>query len=635
MKNVSEEYIAALYDSASVSSTISGTITTESGTIYALSDSDIITGMLSVNNKCVSSSSFELGAVYQGELAVTLKTDIDRYALLGAEITFTEHRLLADGTTEDVSLGIFYISEATRSKKTLAIKALDAMDSLDVDIEEDTYGTVYALMCVIADTCGVVLAQDEDEINALPNAEEIFYVYAEEVDTYRTLAAYLGMVTGTFATINTDGELEMRSFAQEASLEIPAAKRDSTSVEDYETYYGAVTARFIADENYYTYTYEDEEVEGGLTLDMGDIPIVRGESDFKYEILANVLAKIEGIRYTPASFTLISDAAIELGDMLTVGGEDADVVITSFTWKYHGAETLKGVGDNPRLKYTDSTSKQITALSESVSSKTMVVNTYTNTSDISLGTSEKQIISMSYAAVANTHPVFIATVPLTMDCDGVVMLSYYIDGVHDTGHDISKYLERGEHFLTFENHYAIEKDNRVTLSVRAAVSYFESDTRRQEASIATFENFLAAKAEQEEENLRSWIEELADNPEAELTPLSYDEGEIDTTAPTAAIEAGTIRAVLFAQGLATSTEWDGTINISETVTATDIAGLITAAGVTDSEEAGLITPARGTASEGISAITLAGLVTAAGFETGVSEELADDDSTDDSTDSDE
>ena len=77
MLKQSEKYFNAMYTTSVVRSSISGKIETLTGEIYELEDTDIIPGSLTKNNKCVNGSSFEIGAVYQGELNVTLKSKPD------------------------------------------------------------------------------------------------------------------------------------------------------------------------------------------------------------------------------------------------------------------------------------------------------------------------------------------------------------------------------------------------------------------------------------------------------------------------------------------------------------------------------------------------------------------------------
>lgn len=352
MQAQSNAYREALYESYVVQSTITGNITAPTGEIYDLTDNDIIPGSLNKNNKCVNGSSFELGSVFQGELNVTLRKTLDRYRINGGSITFTERRYLKDGTEEDVKIGKFYIASADRKGKLTTIKAVDRMDLLEIDVSDNMVGTPYELLLMLSEKCGVELAQTEEEIMKLPNGAEMFSVYVDTTGTYRDMAAYLGMVTGTFVTINVDDKLELRQYAIADCLEVPSGKRSSgsTVIADYVTYYRGVTARFIAENNYAAYTYEDNTITGGLMLDLGDIPIVRGLPQRKHAILESLFSVIRQIVYIPAEFTLVtSDAALELGDRIGIDGENASTYVTSYSWIYHGSEKIKGVGDNPRL----------------------------------------------------------------------------------------------------------------------------------------------------------------------------------------------------------------------------------------------------------------------------------------------
>lgn len=546
MQEQTERYFESIYASGSVRSSISGEIVTPYGARYELSDADIIPGTLGKNNKCVNGNSFELGAAYQGELNVTLRKPLDKYRIMGGSISFTEHRVLRDGSVEDVQIGKFHIAEADRSKRLTTIKAVDGMGYLDVDIVDDMVGTPYQLLSMLAGNCGICLAQSEAAISELPNGQHVFVVSADTTGTYRDLASYLGMLTGTFVTMDVNDQLELRSYALENCLEVPSSKRESgsTVLADYVTYYKGLRARFIAQENYEPYECVDEEVMDGLMLDLGDIPIVRGGTELKKAVLRALFEVVSKIRYVPAEFVLVtSDAALELGDRVGISGEDADTYITSYDWTYHGTERLKGVGDNPRLKVPgDKASKQMAYLEKKVNAKDVIIHSYINASAYTLGQKEKTIISINYAATANTHPIFIATIPLTSDVDGCVEFKYYLDEVLMPDDTVRQYVSRGDHCVTLSNNMVAEKDIRHTLAIKASTVYVESDIRQQAAKLMSLEHYVSTG--------------------------TYVVQAVDTTAPTVRIAKDTIRAVLYAQGMAGTNTWDGTITISETLAPT-------------------------------------------------------------------
>lgn len=542
MKKQSERYRRALYDEYVIKSTISGCITLADGITYPISDSDILPGTLNINNKCVNGSSFEFGAVYQGELQVQLIKNIDRYQLKGARIEFTEHRyLLPEEDVEDVYLGAFYISEPERSGSLLNIKALDRMDNFDKEIQDNITGTAYQLITAACEICGVEFVQTENEVLQHCNADQLLSVGMDTVDSYRDMLAYIGLITGSFFVI-ADDKLAMRVYATENSQEISIRKRNSTVISDYETFYDGVRARFIANENYAPYNYVANDAVDGLIMDLGDIPIVRGLPETKNKILQTLYdGVLKQIRYTPASFSLVnSDAALELGDMIRLDAHTL-TYITGYTYVYHGSMSIKGVGDNPRLKSKDKTYKMLQSMEASLQAKNITVHTYTNIQALTIrDTKDVDVITINFAAAEATKPVFIATLPLTMTADGYVVLTYWMDGAQLQDDTLRAYLARGEHFLTISNNFQMKVNTRRTLLVKMHTEYYESDTRQQAAKILSFEQYIATG--------------------------KYTPQDIDTTPPVASIAAGSIRAALYAQGLAGTEVWDGTINIAEYIT---------------------------------------------------------------------
>lgn len=588
----SDAYYAALYESSIVKSYITGEIVALTGEVYEIQNSDIIPGSLSKNNKCVNGSSFEFGAVFQGELDVTLRKELDRYKIKDGSISFTEHRYLADGTVCDVAIGKFYIAQTQRSSKLITIKATDRMDSLDADIEDNVVGTPYELLSFMAEKTGVELAQTEAEISALPNGTLSFSVYIDMVETWRDMVAYLGLLLGTFAVMTVEDKLEMRAYHLQSDLTIPVAKRkrNTTVVEDYYTYYRGVTARFVAIENYAPYECYDKTMTSGLIMNLGDIPILRGTTENKQLALETLLAYIKQIKYVPASFELVtSDATIELGDMLALAGENIVTYVTSYTWKYHGNMNIKGVGDNPKLKSSgDRTSKQLKDLEAKVSAKDIIVHSYTNASALKITDSkEVTIVSINFATVASTKPIFIATVPFSMELDGNAIIRYYLDGVLMEDDTLTKYVPRGNHFVTISNNLQMDANTRMTLKVTMQTEYFESDNRLQAAKILSFEDYINTG--------------------------TFAEQDVDMTAPTANIAKGAIKAVLYSQGLAGTEAWDGTINIADEIAKVTLSTAVTVAEMADTVSVGLQTPTPAIASDVFAPIKLNNAITILGM----------------------
>lgn len=147
---------------------------------------------------------------------------------------------------------------------------------------------------------------------------------------------------------------------------------------------------------------------------------------------------------------------------------------------------------------------------ELVASK-LVVYTYENKDEYKIGPDETTIIRIVYAASLDTVPLFAATIPLEMEGGGNIVLKYYDGGLYLEQQTLTMYLAKGRHFVTLHNFFSVEKDIQKTLRVSIC------------------------------------------------TESAVDGG----TAPNGGIKAGTIRASLFGNGLASTTGWDGNIDISE------------------------------------------------------------------------
>lgn len=362
MYTATEEYYKTLYEKPVVKSYVTGKIVLDDGEI-SVADQNIIKGSLSINNRCVNGSSYEYGAVYQGEMNITLMIDAGRYSLHDKKISLTAHYVLDDGEVS-IPLGQWKISTPERSKKLLTIKALDAMSDFSEIIPEAFTGTAYEMLTQACTNCGVPLGMTQTEVEAMTNGKVTFYANTEYFDTYRDLLAYLGKCTCTFATIDRNGALVLKEYGTEPVKTIPESRRSGTVVADYETYHKAVKMRFLADENFFP--YEQGSGDDGITMDMGDIPIVTGTPEQKQAVCDAIYEKLASVRYTPAYFTqLVGDPTLELGDMITVDGQNTYVM--AYTWTHHGSMKIQGVGDDAKHpKFKNKNQVDIPALNDTL-----------------------------------------------------------------------------------------------------------------------------------------------------------------------------------------------------------------------------------------------------------------------------
>lgn len=559
MYAVSDAYKVAVADSHRKSK-MSGYLTAGS-TVITIDDSDIIKDTVYITNQCTNGNEYEYGCTYAAECGLTIKSAVDRYDLYNARLDLY-WSLLTDDGWEEIPLGVFYVSEPNRVNDKISIKALDGMTKLDISIEDDTQGTMPQLMLWIAEKCEIELAQTEEEYAAFTNSDVQYSVQADRIETYRDLLAYICQLSACFAIFDRYGRLKLVKYATDPVVELTKKQRfTNATFSDYTTRFVGIKARFIAEENYAPYEVDDVgDVGDGLILDMGDNPIMRGLPETKYAVLGAVFEVLKNVRYTPFEIETLGNPALELGDYVknVAVGKDGKTYlspITYYYWTYRGKHKLRAVGGNPKLSgVTNKQGKQISSIEGGIESKSVQVKSYVNTEQISFIDTEKEIAMFNYAATEASKILFLMTVRLSVSLDGVLVIKFYTDAVEDKDRVFKKYLERGTHFLSLNELYTAETNDRHTIVVKAHMEYFESDVRIQAADIATSKNFLQAISD----TGAIVINEVVQFP-------AYVPGVIDTTIPTATIDKGGVKAILYGQGIATDGKWDGTINFAENI----------------------------------------------------------------------
>ena len=142
-----------------------GQITTKGGAVYPFVYEDIVKGSGYLTAQCCGSAEIELGTVYAAEMGITLFSQIDRYTLEGAEVRLSYHLRLADGSFEEVPMGIFEVSEANRTAHCLELKAYDYMLRFEKSFNGfETVGNAYAFLDLCCKACAVELAHTQAEI---------------------------------------------------------------------------------------------------------------------------------------------------------------------------------------------------------------------------------------------------------------------------------------------------------------------------------------------------------------------------------------------------------------------------------------------------------------------------------------
>ena len=545
-----------------------GKITTVAGVEYSFTQEDIVKGSGYITAQCCGNSEIELGAVYAAEMGISLFLDIDRYTLEDAKVELSYHLRLADGSYEAVPMGIFEVSEANRTAHVLELKAYDYMLRFDRDFNGfETIGTAYGMMALCGTACGVELAQSQAEIEALPNGSELLSIYPEnDIETYRDVLYFTAQVLGGFFCINREGKLEFRQYGNTPVMEILQKHRFSSSFSDFVTRYTAVSSTNLRTQTAEYYALEEDD---GLTMNLGINPLLQfGLEETRAELCRNILTALAVVNYVPFDSDTIGNPALDLGDVLTFSGGQADsqqiTCVTSFTVKIGGRQSLKCVGKNPRLSQAKSKNdKNISGLLNQIEAGKIGIHTFTNASAYTLGETNVRIISIEFASKEENHAQFFGqvvvdvvadTVERTANANGTIVVPFPATAA-DSGTDTNADSTEGG---------AAEDSTEVSVDVSLPVTWTE------DGKVICYVTFELNDAEiLLHRPVETWhsgkhilslyypIENVVPNITNTFNVYLRMEGG------TGEIEMGGCIASISGQGMAAAPAWDGKITIEE------------------------------------------------------------------------
>ena len=394
-----------------------GKITTKGGAVYPFGYEDIVKGSGYVSAQCCGSAEIELGTVYAAEMGVTLFSQIDRYTLDGAKVELFYHLRVADGSFEEVPMGIFEVSEANRRLHCLELKAYDYMLRFEKSFNGfESVGNAWAFLELCCKACGVEMENTRAEIEGMPNGRELLSIYPEnDIGTYRDVLFFVGQVLGGFFCINRRGRLELRKYGAEPVMEVQGRHRFSSSFSDFITRYTAVSSTNLRTQ---TAEYYALDTDDGLTMNLGVNPLLQfGLEETRRQLCENILNDLSVVNYVPFDSSTIGNPALDLGDVLTFSGGQADgeqvTCITSFQCRIGGRQSLKCVGKNPRLAQAKSKNdKNISGLLNQIEAGKVGIHTFTNASAYTVAEDNVRIISIEFAAKEETHVQFFGQVVL-------------------------------------------------------------------------------------------------------------------------------------------------------------------------------------------------------------------------------
>ena len=161
------------------------------------------------------------------------------------------------------------------------------------------------------------------EIEGMPNGREMLSIYPEnDIGTYRDVLFFVGQGLGGFFCINRMGRLEPRKYGAEPVTEVQGRHRFSSSFSDFITRYTVVSSTNLRTQ---TAEYYALETDDGLTMNLGVNPLLQfGLEETRRQLCGNILDDLSVVNYVPFDSSTIGNPALDLGDVLTFSGGQAD-----------------------------------------------------------------------------------------------------------------------------------------------------------------------------------------------------------------------------------------------------------------------------------------------------------------------
>lgn len=559
-----------------------GRITTKAGDVYDFDQNDIVRGSGYITSQCCGNTEIELGTVYASELGISLFSEIDRYTLEDAMVTLSYHLQVEGGAYEEVPMGIFEVSEANRRAKCLEIKAYDYMLRFEKNFNGfETIGTAFDFVNLCCQACRVEMAQDQAFYEDIPNGTENLSIYSDnDIGTYRDVLYYVGQVLGGFFVINRAGQLELRKYGNTPVLTVERRHRFTSSFSDFITKYTAVSSTNLKTQ---TAEYYALETDDGLTMNLGVNPLLQfGLDETRHELITNILNDIAVVNYVPFDSDTIGNPALDLGDVLQFTGGQADAAkmsaVTSMSCKIGGKMGLRGVGKNPRLARAKSKNdKNISGLINQIEAGKIGIHTFTNASAFTVNDTDVKIISIQFASSEQNHAQFFGQIIIDAVADTVSRSAMVSGNVVIPSVEVNSAEADPEAENTL-----IGTTAEQIVEVELPVSWTEDG---QAIAYVTFE--LNDEIVEIHHPMETWhsgkhtmllyypVERIIPNYTNTFNVyLRMDSGS-------ASIDVGGVIASISGQSMAAGDAWDGTINLSDSITRLKFGGNLRTKALTD------------------------------------------------------
>lgn len=299
---------------------------------------------LEITNQCTDSNEFRLGGVYIGQLTATFaNVNIARNSWEGQEISLTVHI-----GTESIPIGVYTIDTAEHTKGIVDVVAYDHMAKFDkeVNISEGASGSAFDFLELACQQVGVSLGMTRADVEALPNGNQPFVLWEMgDIETWRDLVYWIAVSLGSFATIDRNGYLVVRTFHKNIDDTISHLIRIvGSSYGDKIVGYNTILSYLNESKEYVMAS----SLYGTETLNIGANPFFQTDAVQVNTYLTNIIGTLSSeIEYAACNVTIPFGWQYDLGDVLQFpfgsGSLTNIFCVMGFSFTYNAECQINGI----------------------------------------------------------------------------------------------------------------------------------------------------------------------------------------------------------------------------------------------------------------------------------------------------
>lgn len=397
-------------------------------------DENIIS--MNYTNRASDTKEVSFGLAYVGQLQMSLcDVNIPRGSWSNKQIT-VEFGLTIGNAVEWIPVGTFFVSEALWTDTAINITANDAMTKFDKNVSiTTTEGDIYSLLSWACAQVSVTFGMTQADCERLPNGDEYLGLYPEsDVKTYRDFIGWIAQTAGGFATIDRQGRLVVRSWADSLYAVDTFTASDrivGSAFSDFQTHYSGISIVNIEEKT--TSVYESGD---GVIINLGSNPFMQYGTDEtktrQREVLMNVA---QDINWTPFSTSILSNPVYDLGDKITMSGGVAgqnslSCVVMDINWTPKGLTEFRGYGSDPALaaakSKTDKNISGITGGGTNPADKITIVS-FANAEETSINSDWQTFCHMRIGIMESQTVQCNGVVKMTLTEPGTVFIRYVLN----------------------------------------------------------------------------------------------------------------------------------------------------------------------------------------------------------------